>query len=59
MTLAEHFVDIGYQRGIKEGHAEGREEARKEMIHQLIQSGLDKQVIAKATGIMVEELETL
>ncbi len=49
----------GKEEGLKEGLAKGREEGRLESARNLKKMGVDVQIIAQATGLSPEEIESL
>lgn len=49
----------GKEEGLKEGLAKGREEGRLESARNLKKMGVDIQIIAQATGLTPEEIESL
>nr|VVV06821.1 Recombination-promoting nuclease RpnA [Aliivibrio wodanis] len=62
MTIAEQLILQGEQKGIQKGLQQGEEQllqAKNEMARNLLQSGVDKDAIMKATGFNSRELEIL
>ncbi len=67
MTIAEQLIQQGEQKGLLQGRQEGQKEGRQEgllqakneMARNLLQSGVDKDVIMKATGFSSRELDLL
>jgi predicted transposase/invertase (TIGR01784 family) len=71
MTIAEQLILQGEQKGLlqgrqegeqkgrQEGEQKGRQDALKEMALNLLQSGVDKATIMKATGFSSRELELI
>ena len=75
MTIAEQLILQGKQEGLQQGLLRGRQEgqeeglekglekgllqAKNEMARNLLQSGVDKEVIMKATGFSSRELDLL
>ncbi|MCK4766521.1 MAG: Rpn family recombination-promoting nuclease/putative transposase [Candidatus Aminicenantes bacterium] len=54
-TIAEKWVKQGIEQGIEKG----REETRREMAKRLIQKAIDLNIIADATGLSREEIDSL
>ncbi|MDR1471510.1 MAG: hypothetical protein LBS75_03215 [Synergistaceae bacterium] len=44
---------------VAEGEAKGRAEGKLEMIHQMLRSGFDIEVISQVSGISAEEIKNL
>nr|VVV06686.1 hypothetical protein AW0309160_04180 [Aliivibrio wodanis] len=63
MTIAEQLIQQGEQKGLQQGRQEGEQKGRqdtlKEMARNLLQSGVDKATIMKATGFSSRELDLL
>ena len=67
MSIAEQLIQQGEQKwllrgeqtGLKKGLEKGRQDTLNEMARNLLQSGVDKEVIMKATGFSSRELELL
>lgn len=49
----------GRQKGLQEGRKEGRKESSLEIAKNLKTEGLDVNIIAKCTGLSVQEIEAL
>ena len=54
-----YALETGREEGREEGMAEGREEERKCIARNLLSSGVDYAVVAKATGLSEETLRSL
>ncbi|HIF9114929.1 TPA: Rpn family recombination-promoting nuclease/putative transposase [Photobacterium damselae] len=63
MTIAEQLRQEGRQegemRGLVRGRQEGIQEAQHKIAKELLLAGLDKEVIAKSTGLSLDELAKL
>ncbi|CAQ80730.1 transposase [Aliivibrio salmonicida LFI1238] len=63
MTIAEQLIQQGKQEGLLQGEQkglqQGRQDTLKEMARNLLQSGVDKAAIMKATGFSSRELELI
>ena len=49
----------GREEGLKEGLKEGREEERLIIVRNLKSAGMSDELIAKATGVSIEEIRKL
>ena len=49
----------GLKEGLKEGKEEGLKEGKKEMAKNMLKEGLDMNLIAKISGLTIEEIELL
>lgn len=58
-TTAEIAEKKGHEKGRAEGRIEGRIEGKVETARNLIELGLEVEVISKATGLSVEEIQKL
>ena len=55
----EYAKETGLEEGLAKGREEGREEERKAIAINLIQLGTPCEIVAKATGLSVEEVAKL
>ena len=55
MTYAEELI----QKGKLEGNLEGKLESRLEIAKNLLESGIDKEIVAAATKLSLDQLKTL
>ena len=58
-TTAEIAEQKGHEKGRAEGRIEGRIEGKVETARNLIELGLEVEVISKATGLSIEEIQNL
>ena len=49
----------GLEEGLAKGHAEGREDAKQQIAINLLQLGTPCEIVAKATGLSLEEVTKL
>ena len=47
------------QEGIQEGQQKGRQEGRQEMILKMLQEGVEIELIARVTGLSIEQIQAL
>ena len=52
-------LEFAEQKGRKEGREEGREEGKEETARNLKQMGVSLEIISKATGLSIEQIEAL
>ncbi len=55
----EYAKEIGLEEGLAKGREEGREERNMEVAINLLQLGTPCEIVAKATGLSVEEVTKL
>ena len=55
----EQGVKQGLEQGVKQGLEQGAKQEKIEIAKNLIQNGLDNELISKSTGLSVEEVEKL
>ena len=55
----EYAKETGLEEGLAKGLAKGREEERKAIAINLIQLGTPCEIVAKATGLSLEEVTKL
>ena len=55
----EDAEKIGREKGIQEGLEKGMEKERNKVVFSMLQNGISMDVVAKITGLSVEQIETL
>ena len=55
----EYAKEIAHEEGLEEGLAKGREKERKSIAINLLQLGTPCEIVAKATGLSLEEVTKL
>ena len=55
----EYAKEIGLEEGLAKGREEGREERNMEVAINLLQLGTPCEIVAKATGLSLEEVAKL
>ncbi len=58
-SLREEGHKRGKDEGFAEGHKRGKDEGLMEVARNLKKMGMDLQIISKATGLTVEEIDSL
>ena len=58
MTLEEELI-IRYHNGLKKGREEGAAQEKREIAKEMKRENIAQDVIAKVTGLNVEEIEAL
>ena len=58
-SAKELAMEEGRAEGLEEGRAEGRAEATRSTALNMLGMNLTTEIVAKATGLSVEEVETL
>ena len=59
MTYAEELRQEGRQEGLERGLQRGRLEEKQEMARELLKSGVDKSIVARASHLSEQELEQI
>jgi predicted transposase/invertase (TIGR01784 family) len=62
MTFAERMIQQGMQQGLLQAEQmrhEGRQEGKLDVAKQLLAEGIELQVIARATGLSIENIQLL
>ena len=55
----EYAKETGLEEGLAKGRAEGREDAKQQIAINLLQLGMPCEIVAKATGLSLEEVAKL
>ena len=55
----EYAKEIAHEEGLEEGLSKGREKERKSIAINLLQLGTPCEIVAKATGLSLEEVTKL
>ena len=55
----EYAKETGLEEGLSKGREEGREDAKQQIAINLLQLGTPCEIVAKATGLSVEEVTKL
>jgi len=58
-SMLEFRFDEGVQKGKELGRAEGRAEGKAEMAKKMLEIGIPDDVVAKCTGLSIEEIGSL
>lgn len=59
MTLAEHYRQVGLEKGIREGLREGIKEGINKVALELLQNGSEIDFVAKVTKLSLEEIKSI
>ena len=59
MSRETDALQEGIEKGLVKGRAEGRQEGRREVALNMLNAGIDPQVILNSTGLSTEELKDL
>jgi len=57
--ILQEGLQEGRLRGLQEGLQEGRQEGRQEMTLKMLQEGVEIELIARVTGLSIEQIQAL